>query len=98
MVEFNGVEETVHSSYKGRIFLNLLTAELQISDLRLEDSGNYEYEIYMNRNLFRKSYDLEVLGKEAASFLSLFLIHILNIDLLQWKVTFESKVKVDQVK
>lgn len=72
VVEFVGIKEEVYGSFEGRINLNVFTAELQIADLRLEDTGNYEYEIYMSRHLFRKSFELKVVGKKSKTFLSPF--------------------------
>lgn len=63
VVEFSDNEEQVFGSYEGQVSLDWLTAQLQISDLRLEDSGTYEYEIYMHGKWFQSSYELEVMGK-----------------------------------
>lgn len=67
IVEFNGIKEKVFGSFEGRSHLNVLTAQLQISDLRFEDTGNYEYEVYASRNFFRKSYELKVIGRKSTS-------------------------------
>lgn len=63
VVEFDGVEVVVFGSFKGRVTLNRQTAQLQISDLRLEDSGKYETEMYMDGKWIMKSYELTVMGK-----------------------------------
>ncbi|XP_075870672.1 SLAM family member 5-like [Nelusetta ayraudi] len=63
VVEFAGSEESVYGSYEGRIILYWHTAQLQISDLRLEDSGTYEYEIMTGGKLHVSSYELEVIEK-----------------------------------
>lgn len=63
VVEFTGSEESVYGSFEGRITLNWRTAQLQISDLRFEDSGTYDYEVFIQRELLRSSYELEVIGK-----------------------------------
>lgn len=63
VVEFTGSEETVYPAYEGRVTLNWHTAELQISDLRYEDSGKYEYEVFIEGSLLQSSYDLEVIGR-----------------------------------
>lgn len=46
VVETGATWEKIYGSYEGRIILNLLNARLLISDLRLEDSGEYELEIF----------------------------------------------------
>lgn len=63
VVEFTGSEEKAYGSYEGRVTLDWHTAQLHISDLRLEDSGSYEYEIAMPGKVLRSSYELEVIGK-----------------------------------
>lgn len=68
VVEFTGSEENPYGSYEGRVTLNWHTAQLQISDLRFEDSGKYEYELFMEGNLLQSSYDLEVIGKCVKAF------------------------------
>lgn len=68
VVEFAGSEESVYGSYDGRIILNWHTAQLQISDLGLEDSGTYEYEIMTGGKLLVSSYELEVIGKSLRVF------------------------------
>lgn len=97
IVEFNGIKEKVFGSFEGRIHLNVLTAQLQISDLRFEDTGNYEYEVYASRNFFRKSYELKVIGRKSTSLFSSFLLKILINNLLPRKPNLRSNVKVVQV-
>lgn len=63
VVEFTGTEETLYGSYEGRVTLDWHTSQLEISDLRFEDSGKYQSEIFLEGTLFRSSYDLEVIGK-----------------------------------
>lgn len=63
VVEFNGNEESVYNQYENRITLDWHSAELLITDLRFEDSGDYELEVFMNRNLRQYNYKLEVIGK-----------------------------------
>lgn len=69
MVEFNAKEQIVYGSYENRVTLNWVSAELSISQLTYEDSGHYELEVYMNNQLHRSDYRLEVIGK----FLTLFI-------------------------
>lgn len=63
VVEFNGNEENSFLKYKGRVGLDYHSADLTISDLRFEDSGQYELEIYTNKKMIQKYYKLEVIGK-----------------------------------
>ncbi|XP_040912618.1 CD48 antigen-like [Toxotes jaculatrix] len=63
VVEFNGKEETVYGFYKGRVALGRTTAELNMTDLRYEDSGHYELETYKNKQLRTRQYKLEVIDK-----------------------------------
>lgn len=63
VVEFNGNEEHVYNPYKDRITLDWVTAELDIANLRFEDSGEYELEVDINKGLHRSVHELEVIGK-----------------------------------
>ncbi|GLD69203.1 claspin-like isoform X1, partial [Lates japonicus] len=63
VVEFNGNEQHVYGQFLNRVTLDWISAELQISDLRYEDSGIYEVEIDKNNKLDRYRYKLEVIGK-----------------------------------
>ncbi|XP_062259406.1 dextranase-like [Platichthys flesus] len=63
VVEFNGKEEHVYSRYHSRVTLDWVSAELDIKDLRHEDSGEYELEIYVNEGIYRMAYNLEVIDK-----------------------------------
>ncbi|XP_075896008.1 uncharacterized protein LOC142897500 isoform X2 [Nelusetta ayraudi] len=65
VVEFSGTEEQVFGSYRGRVILDRLTAGLQISDLRLEDSGEYELEVFTQGKWLQSSHQLEV-GEKVA--------------------------------
>lgn len=62
VVEFNGKEQKEFSPYENRITLDWVSAELDISDLRFEDSGNYELEVHINKALHRSFHKLEVIG------------------------------------
>ncbi|XP_053296700.1 protein starmaker [Pleuronectes platessa] len=63
VVEFNGKEEHVYNRYQSRVTLDWVSAELNITDLRHEDSGEYELEIYVNKGMHRFAYNLEVIDK-----------------------------------
>lgn len=63
VVEFDGTVEKVYGSYDGRVTLDRLTAQLQINDLRLEDSGKYDSEIYLQGKWLETSFELKVIGK-----------------------------------
>ncbi|XP_073329208.1 uncharacterized protein [Pagrus major] len=65
VVEFNGQEEEVYGQYANRISLDWHTAELNITDLRFEDSGDYELEVYMNKQFSSSLHKLEVIDKVA---------------------------------
>lgn len=69
VVEFNGIQETTSHSFNGRVALNWSTAQLQISDLRLEDSGTYRCQQYIEGKWFESVHELEVFGKDQVSFL-----------------------------
>lgn len=63
VVEFDGTVAKVYGSYEGRVTLDRLTAQLQINDLRLEDSGKYDSEIYLKEKWLQTSFELKVIGK-----------------------------------
>lgn len=63
VVEFDSREVHVYNPYGGRVTLNLQTAQLEITDLRFEDSGVYEVEVDINKNLHISNYKLVVIGK-----------------------------------
>uniref|UniRef100_UPI0037E8A9D6 nucleolar and coiled-body phosphoprotein 1-like isoform X2 n=1 Tax=Semicossyphus pulcher TaxID=241346 RepID=UPI0037E8A9D6 len=56
---------TMYSPFEGRVTLNSTSAELQITGLRFEDSGEYECEVEINKKLDRRNYALEVIDKVA---------------------------------
>uniref|UniRef100_UPI0037E70CE6 coxsackievirus and adenovirus receptor homolog n=1 Tax=Semicossyphus pulcher TaxID=241346 RepID=UPI0037E70CE6 len=56
---------TMYSLFEGRVTLNSTSAELQITGLRFEDSGEYECEVEINKKLDRRNYALEVIDKVA---------------------------------
>ncbi|XP_042349966.1 nucleolar and coiled-body phosphoprotein 1-like isoform X2 [Plectropomus leopardus] len=65
VVEFNGNEEHVYKPFKDRITLDWVSAELDIANLRFEDSGEYELEVEINKGLRRSLYKLEVIDEVA---------------------------------
>ncbi|XP_034741445.1 uncharacterized protein LOC117952931 [Etheostoma cragini] len=65
VVEFNGIEQHVYTPYENRITLYWVSAELIITELRFEDSGDYELETEVNKELHRSVYKLEVIDKVA---------------------------------
>ncbi|XP_039674964.1 uncharacterized protein LOC120570610 isoform X2 [Perca fluviatilis] len=65
VVEFNGNEQHVYTPYENRITLDWVSAELSITELRFEDSGDYELEIEVNKEVYRSIYKLQVIDKVA---------------------------------
>lgn len=63
VVEFNGNEQQVYRPYENRITLDWVSAELDIANLRYEDTGQYTLEAYMNKLFRRVDLQLEVIGK-----------------------------------
>ncbi|XP_077946500.1 uncharacterized protein LOC120834442 isoform X4 [Gasterosteus aculeatus] len=63
VVEFDGQQQQVFRPYENRITLNWVTAELNIADLRSEDSGDYVLEVEINNALRTSYYALEVMDK-----------------------------------
>ncbi|XP_029967628.1 uncharacterized protein DDB_G0284459-like isoform X2 [Salarias fasciatus] len=63
VVEFNGNEQLEYEPFKDRITLDWHTAELEITDLRYEDSGDYELEMFMNKEFIPFTFKLKVIGK-----------------------------------
>ncbi|XP_041662313.1 serine/arginine repetitive matrix protein 2-like [Cheilinus undulatus] len=70
IVEFDGSEEQVYDPYRNRITLNWITAELEITDLRYEDSGDYELEVDINNKVYSSESKLEVIDKVATPTIS----------------------------
>ncbi|XP_033984636.1 protein IWS1 homolog A-like isoform X4 [Trematomus bernacchii] len=65
VVEFNGREEQVYKPFENRVTVDWFSAGIQITDLRFEDSGEYELELELNKKLQRFFYQLEVIDKIA---------------------------------
>lgn len=68
VVEFDGREQQVYGQFENRVTLDWVSAELNIKDLRYEDSGQYEVETYINRVFERSSYAFVVIGKFLLTF------------------------------
>ncbi|XP_026231624.1 uncharacterized protein LOC113172810 [Anabas testudineus] len=65
VIEFDGKQDHVYGLFKNRVTLDRVSAELNISDLRYEDSGEYAVETFTNKAFDRKTYKLEVIDKVA---------------------------------
>ncbi|KAK5890377.1 hypothetical protein CesoFtcFv8_013902 [Champsocephalus esox] len=65
VVEFNGNEQRVYKPFENRITVDWVSAAIQITDLRFEDSGEYELELELNKKLQSFFYQLEVIDKIA---------------------------------
>uniref|UniRef100_A0A3Q1JTZ7 Ig-like domain-containing protein n=1 Tax=Anabas testudineus TaxID=64144 RepID=A0A3Q1JTZ7_ANATE len=65
VIEFDGKQDHVYGLFKNRVTLDRVSAELNISDLRYEDSGEYTAETYTIKAFDRKTYKLEVIDKVA---------------------------------
>lgn len=62
VVEFNGMTQTAYGSYEGRITLDWHAADIEIGNLRYEDSGEYVVEVF-HKTLKTYTYKLQVIGK-----------------------------------
>ncbi|XP_047456468.1 protein IWS1 homolog [Mugil cephalus] len=62
VVEFDGNEELVFGSFSDRITLDWVSADLTITNLRYEDSGEYVLETYKHSQLTKSVIYLEVTG------------------------------------
>ncbi|KAM6978418.1 uncharacterized protein LKV04_013824 [Tautogolabrus adspersus] len=65
VVEFDGSEQRVYGAYEHRITLDWITAELEITGLKFEDSGVYELEVDVANRLDLSSFELKVIDKVA---------------------------------
>uniref|UniRef100_H2RY71 Ig-like domain-containing protein n=1 Tax=Takifugu rubripes TaxID=31033 RepID=H2RY71_TAKRU len=63
VVEFNGKEEDVYDPFKHRTTLDWHSAELHLTDLRSEDSGLYELQLYTQEKSYFYYYTLQVIGE-----------------------------------
>ncbi|XP_023806541.1 proteoglycan 4-like isoform X8 [Oryzias latipes] len=61
MVEFDGQQQKPFNPFIDRITLNWHTAELTIANLKYEDSGDYDVEVFANKKLHPASFQLEVI-------------------------------------
>ncbi|XP_069010065.1 nucleolar protein dao-5-like isoform X2 [Embiotoca jacksoni] len=69
-IDFNGNEEHVYNPYENRVTLDWQSADLEITDLKYEDSGNYVLEVYTNNIFETLNYKLEVMDKVATPTIS----------------------------
>ncbi|XP_015821830.1 uncharacterized protein [Nothobranchius furzeri] len=65
VVEFNGQMQQQYDSFKGRAILDRHSADLNITNLRYEDSGRYDLKIYINNIMKSLEFDLEVIDSIA---------------------------------
>ncbi|XP_051259844.1 dentin matrix acidic phosphoprotein 1 isoform X4 [Dicentrarchus labrax] len=71
VVEFDGIEQQEYSTYKDRVILDWHAAVLNISDLRFDDSGDYELEAFKpGGNLESSRFNLMVIDKVAKPIIS----------------------------
>lgn len=63
VVEFDGKTQTAFGLFQSRVVLDWISAELMITDLRSDDSGEYDLEVYANQMLRKQTLNLMVLGK-----------------------------------
>ncbi|XP_077435213.1 uncharacterized protein LOC144060010 isoform X3 [Vanacampus margaritifer] len=63
VVLFNGMEEFVFPPYENRLTLDWASAELVIKDAKYEDSGDYELEFDVYKEVHRSKYKWEVIDK-----------------------------------
>ncbi|XP_069569732.1 lymphocyte function-associated antigen 3-like isoform X2 [Brachyistius frenatus] len=69
-IDFNGKEEHVYNPYENRVTLDWQSADLEITDLKYEDGGNYVLEVYTNNIFETLNYKLEVMDKVATPTIS----------------------------
>ncbi|XP_076025978.1 uncharacterized protein LOC143015783 isoform X11 [Genypterus blacodes] len=63
VIEFDGREEKVYSTYKNRITLDWHSAEIIIKDLQHNDTGEYELEAIINKKLVHAQHKVVVLDE-----------------------------------
>ncbi|XP_029967091.1 uncharacterized protein DDB_G0284459-like [Salarias fasciatus] len=63
VVEFNRNEQLEYPPFKDRITLDWHTAELEITDLRYEDSGDFELGVFVKKEFRSFPFKLKVIGK-----------------------------------
>ena len=68
MVEFDGSEEKAYGTFKNRVTLDWHSAQLNITNLQFEDSGDYESDVTINKKLYEEKFILEVIGKFLLTF------------------------------
>uniref|UniRef100_A0A672JUB4 Immunoglobulin V-set domain-containing protein n=1 Tax=Salarias fasciatus TaxID=181472 RepID=A0A672JUB4_SALFA len=63
VVEFNRNEQLEYPPFKDRITLDWHTAALEITDLRYEDSGDYELGVFVKKEFRSFPLKLKVIGE-----------------------------------
>ncbi|XP_077393417.1 SLAM family member 5-like isoform X2 [Festucalex cinctus] len=63
VVLFDGMEEFVFPPYENRLTLDWASAELRIRDAKYQDSGEYELEVDIYKQVHRSKYQLEIIDK-----------------------------------
>ncbi|XP_061827385.2 uncharacterized protein [Nerophis lumbriciformis] len=70
VVFFDGMEEFVFPPYEDRLTLDWASAELTIKETLYEDSGNYELEVKVYKEVHRSQYTWELIEKRLAVLLA----------------------------
>ncbi|XP_061735099.1 uncharacterized protein LOC133537935 isoform X2 [Nerophis ophidion] len=70
VVFFDGMEEFVFPPYENRLTLDWASAELTIQETLYEDSGNYELEVKVYKEVHRSQYTWELIEKRLAVLLA----------------------------
>ncbi|XP_054643674.1 uncharacterized protein LOC129187902 isoform X2 [Dunckerocampus dactyliophorus] len=70
VVFFDGMEEFVFRPYENRITLDWASAQLTIKDTTYEDSGDYELEVNVYKQVHRSQYTWELIDKVATPSIS----------------------------
>ncbi|XP_061735098.1 uncharacterized protein LOC133537935 isoform X1 [Nerophis ophidion] len=70
VVFFDGMEEFVFPPYENRLTLDWASAELTIQETLYEDSGNYELEVKVYKEVHRSQYTWELIDKVATPVIS----------------------------
>ncbi|XP_061827384.2 uncharacterized protein [Nerophis lumbriciformis] len=70
VVFFDGMEEFVFPPYEDRLTLDWASAELTIKETLYEDSGNYELEVKVYKEVHRSQYTWELIDKVATPVVS----------------------------
>lgn len=71
MVEFDGSQQEAFIQFKNRVTLDWITAELNITGLRYDDSGDYVLEAIIQKNIQLYRFKVLVIGKCCFNFYQL---------------------------